>query len=560
VDPSGDGRTVAAGPATAARYPSELDCDALLVDGSSVRIRPIRVDDADQLNDFHEHLSPETVYRRFFSPHPHLREAELRRFTRVDYRSRLALVAERHGDLVAVARFDRVESSDQAEVAFVVADAFQGLGLGTLLLEHLAVAARRRGIASFVADTLGSNRPMQEVFRQAGFACRQRWGGGVVTVTFPICPTEAYWQALGARDLQSVHAWIGAVGRRADGAGSHGTSGALTLTPGSGGSGLGARVGIARRAIRRTDRSGGALGGQLEGALVASLGPGIAVELTDLVAYLAVEPTVEVIVVELDEVAHPGRGRGRARAAARGKPVLGLLPGSRPTTGGRPSRRVDPTWWAQAGVEVFDDARSLLTRCDSLVSAPGGPASPPSDLGSLVELPDCDVAEARRLLDAASLERRPPTAGGPTRPARLARRPTAGLFEAYGLSGIATDGLPALRLAVSDDHGRGLCARLAEPDGAGRAPPRLLPLTDEDAARLAHESGVRGRVGERLAELLLRAARLVDDHGDLQRLELVTGASGGPTAPAATVWAGPVRGSEDDPFVRRLVARRPGGG
>ena len=166
-------------------YPAECECAAVMLDGRATRIRPIRPSDAAALSSFHEHLSSETIYRRFFGAHPHLRDEEVARFTEVDYRYRLALVAEVEGDLVGVARYDRLPGTDRAEVAFVVVDALQGHGLGTLLLEHLAVAARRRGVGTFEAQTLGTNYGMQAVFAQTGFACVQRWGDGVVEVCSP---------------------------------------------------------------------------------------------------------------------------------------------------------------------------------------------------------------------------------------------------------------------------------------------------------------------------------------------------------------------------------------
>jgi hypothetical protein len=107
-------------------YPLELRCQVRLSDGSVAAIRPICPDDAKALEAFHEHLSSETVHRRFFTPHPHLQAKEGERYTRVDYRNRLALVAEIDGQLSAVARFDRDPGTDRAEVAFVVADALPG--------------------------------------------------------------------------------------------------------------------------------------------------------------------------------------------------------------------------------------------------------------------------------------------------------------------------------------------------------------------------------------------------------------------------------------------------
>lgn len=197
-----------AGRAVPTSYPLEFECEALTVDGTTLSVRPIRADDADALNDFHEHLSSDTIYKRFFNAHPHLRAAEIERFTQIDYDNRLALVAHRDGRMVGVGRYDSRPDEADAEVAFVVADEVQGHGVGTLLLEHLAVAARHRGRSSFYADTLVTNDQMQDVFRRAGFPSRTRFADGVVRVTFPIAPNQVYLDSVLARQAASARAWL----------------------------------------------------------------------------------------------------------------------------------------------------------------------------------------------------------------------------------------------------------------------------------------------------------------------------------------------------------------
>jgi acetyl coenzyme A synthetase (ADP forming)-like protein len=181
-------------------YPEAWEFDALLTDGAAVHVRPIRPDDAAGLVALHGRLSPETVYRRFFSPHPVLSAAEVQRFTTVDYRDRFALVALAEGQLVAVARFERLGASSDAEVAFVVEDRYQGRGTGTLLLEHLAAAARERGITRFVAETLSTNTAMLAVFANAGFQVEHTYQGGTVTVRFPVDETDEAMVAMEGRE------------------------------------------------------------------------------------------------------------------------------------------------------------------------------------------------------------------------------------------------------------------------------------------------------------------------------------------------------------------------
>ena len=174
--------------------------DAVLSDGRTIRVRPIHPEDKDRLAAFHARLSPETIHMRFFSPHPRLSDRELQRFTEVDGRDRAALVATIGDEIVAVVRYDRYPGTDEAEVAFVVDDAHQGRGIATLLLEHLAAAARRNGIARFGAETLAQNRRMLGVFRAAGFSTHASLDHDVVHVSFPIAPDERFLEAMEARE------------------------------------------------------------------------------------------------------------------------------------------------------------------------------------------------------------------------------------------------------------------------------------------------------------------------------------------------------------------------
>ena len=170
--------------------PPHWAADVVLADGSTVHVRPITPMDADALVDFHSRLSPRTIHFRFFSPRPRLSPREIERFTTVDHDDRVALVAELGHELVAVARYDRLPGTSAAEVAFVVGDGHQGRGVGTLLLEHLAAAARERGITRFFADTLPDNRRMIGVFRDAGWATSAKLEDGVVRIEFAIEPTS----------------------------------------------------------------------------------------------------------------------------------------------------------------------------------------------------------------------------------------------------------------------------------------------------------------------------------------------------------------------------------
>jgi RimJ/RimL family protein N-acetyltransferase len=127
-------------------------------------VRPIQPTDAAELVRAHDSLSDETRRRRFFSPHPHLTEAEALHFTGVDHVDREAFLVLVDDRIVAVGRYDRIET-DAAEVAFVVGEDWQSHGLATMLLNKLAERALQVGITRFVADTFGDNQAMLAVFR-----------------------------------------------------------------------------------------------------------------------------------------------------------------------------------------------------------------------------------------------------------------------------------------------------------------------------------------------------------------------------------------------------------
>lgn len=158
----------------------------VLADGTVVQLRPIRPDDVPLLVEFHEGLSVETAYRRFFAVHPHLGVGEAEHFCCVDSVERFALVGVVEGKIVGVARMERLEPAAIAEVAFVVADSYQHQGLGRILVQRLAAAARDRGVAKFVAETLADNQAMIRLLPAAGFEVKLCRSDGVVTLTCAI--------------------------------------------------------------------------------------------------------------------------------------------------------------------------------------------------------------------------------------------------------------------------------------------------------------------------------------------------------------------------------------
>ena len=124
------------------------------------------------------HTNAESLRRRFFVTKRGFSEKEKPLFMNVDFVNHVALVAEIGEDgrrkIIGGGRYIVSEPSE-AEVAFVVIDAYQGQGIGTLLTRHLAVIARAAGLRELTADVLPENAPMQKVLRNFGFvACREK--------------------------------------------------------------------------------------------------------------------------------------------------------------------------------------------------------------------------------------------------------------------------------------------------------------------------------------------------------------------------------------------------
>lgn len=166
-----------------------LEGALVLRDGSRIHMRPIRGDDSERLQSFHAGLSPETIVFRFFYFVPRLAQEAADRFTHVDYADRMALVATTgtgpEEQIVGVVRYERIRSST-AEVAFVVADAWQGHGIATALLLQLASYARQHGITNFTAVTMADNIKMIVVLRTCGFPCQFRYRNGEVEANLDI--------------------------------------------------------------------------------------------------------------------------------------------------------------------------------------------------------------------------------------------------------------------------------------------------------------------------------------------------------------------------------------
>ena len=174
-----------------ADYPVELERVWQASDGTPVTLRALRPDDLDRELDFIAGLSVETLHLRLQYASRGVSREEAARLLHLDYRDTLAVAALAQDDagerIVGVSRYARVPNTDRAECAIVVADGWQGRGLGTELMRSLGAAARSRGIRSLEGTSLGENKRILDWAQRFGFTIRtEPNSGGLMQVTLDL--------------------------------------------------------------------------------------------------------------------------------------------------------------------------------------------------------------------------------------------------------------------------------------------------------------------------------------------------------------------------------------
>lgn len=163
----------------------------VLADGSVVLIRELSAMDEERLRRFYLGLSADTLYRRFMSPIPVLPERTLAYLASLGESDR-GIVVGFHGDeIVGEARYHRQAGTNMAEVAAVVADAWQGLGVGHALAAALHGLARRNGVTAFTGVIQADNRPARGLLVSAAPHADRQVGRGVLEFTAPL-PEEGF--------------------------------------------------------------------------------------------------------------------------------------------------------------------------------------------------------------------------------------------------------------------------------------------------------------------------------------------------------------------------------
>ncbi len=157
-----------------------------LRDGRQVEIRALRPDDQAGLLAAVERSSAQSLRRRFFAAKRSFTDGEIAFFVNVDFLDHVALVAalseSGRPTIVGGGRYVRAQPGT-AEVAFAVADEFQGQGIGAALMRHLAAIARDAGLKELIAEVLVENGPMLKVFEKSGLPCTTKREAGIVHIS-----------------------------------------------------------------------------------------------------------------------------------------------------------------------------------------------------------------------------------------------------------------------------------------------------------------------------------------------------------------------------------------
>lgn len=171
------------------RNPGAYSAIEFLRDGHRVEIRALKPADRPALEAAVDKTSPQSLYRRFFAVRTAFTEDQANFFVNVDFKTHIALIAVVEDDgrpiIVGGGRYVLV-ADRKAEVAFTIIDAYQGKGVGTLLLRHLTAIAKEAGLRQFVAEVLSENAPMLKLFEKSGLPMSVQREADIVHVTLDL--------------------------------------------------------------------------------------------------------------------------------------------------------------------------------------------------------------------------------------------------------------------------------------------------------------------------------------------------------------------------------------
>jgi len=175
-------------------YPEELERSEALRDGTEIFFRPVKPTDEPALSEMLYSLSGQSVRNRFFTHTVTFPHRDVQTLTNIDYQQDLAIIgvvpAPAGDSIVAIAQYFLDPKTQAAEVAFIVQDEWQQKGMGSFLLQYLTQIARRRGVKSFYAKVLPTNKAMLSIFHSSGYKVNTEFDGQTYTVRYDLGDDE----------------------------------------------------------------------------------------------------------------------------------------------------------------------------------------------------------------------------------------------------------------------------------------------------------------------------------------------------------------------------------
>lgn len=175
----------------------------VMKDGSTTTIRPIRPEDEPMMVEFHASLSERTIYLRYFyylKLNKRTSHERLARICSIDAEREMVLVVERScvssslnkggkkrvakNKIIAVGRLNRIRDSNDAEIAVLISDQYQGRGLGTELLNRLLHIGYQAKLNRVIAEILPENAVMKRINEKLDFPARHVFEDGLVKAIF----------------------------------------------------------------------------------------------------------------------------------------------------------------------------------------------------------------------------------------------------------------------------------------------------------------------------------------------------------------------------------------
>ena len=170
-------------PGKRGEYPENIETVRTTKKGLKINLRPVRISDEPLLKDFFYSLSDQSIYRRFISARKDMPHERLQEFVVIDYTKEMVILVTldkgEKEEVVGVGQYGINEHTHTAEVALVVRDDYQKMGIGSELLKYLTTLAKKQGLLGFTADVLIENKPMLNLFEKMGFDIQKRSSSGV---------------------------------------------------------------------------------------------------------------------------------------------------------------------------------------------------------------------------------------------------------------------------------------------------------------------------------------------------------------------------------------------